>query len=191
MSKALIVVDVQNDFCDDGSLPVVGGGAVARAITEAVGPDRAGRSYEYVVATKDWHIDPGEHFAADGTEPNFVDTWPVHCVADTSGAEFHPDLRISVDELFLKGRTTASYTGFDGVAVSDDSVRLGDWLTARGVTDVDVVGLATDHCVRATALDAVKAGFNTTVLLDKCAGVAPDTTETALEELQAAGVVLA
>jgi len=191
MSRALVVVDVQNDFCEGGSLPVEGGGAVAVAITEAVGTDRAGRTYDHVVATKDWHIDPGEHFAAEGTDPNYVDTWPVHCVADTTGAEFHPSLRIPVDELFLKGRTTASYTGFDGLAVGDDSVRLGDWLKARGVTDVDVVGLATDHCVKATALDAAKAGFNTTVLLDKCAGVAPDSTEAALVELRDAGVELA
>jgi len=190
MSRALIVVDVQNDFCEQGSLPVEGGGAVARAITEAVGTDRAGRTYDHVVATKDWHIDPGEHFAADGTDPNFVDTWPVHCVAETSGAEFHPALEIAIDELFLKGRTTASYTGFDGAAASDGSIHLGDWLAARGVTDVHIVGLATDHCVRATALDAAKAGFNTTVLLDKCAGVAPDSTAAALEELQAAGVAL-
>ncbi len=191
MSKALIVVDVQNDFCEGGSLPVEGGAAVARAITDAVGTNRAGNKYDHVVATKDWHVDPGDHFAAEGTEPNYVDTWPIHCVAGTPGAEFHPALRIAVDELFLKGRTTASYTGFDGVAEGDDPVRLGEWLAARGITDVDVVGLATDHCVKATALDAVKAGLNTTVLLDKCAGVAPESTEAALNELQAAGVVLA
>jgi len=191
MSRALIVVDVQNDFCEDGSLPVEGGGAVAEAITEFVGTDRAGRAYEHVVATKDWHVDPGEHFAAVGVEPNYVDTWPVHCVADTAGAEFHPDLQIAVDELFLKGRSTASYTGFDGVAVGPEPVRLGEWLAARKVTDVDVVGLATDHCVKATALDSARAGFSTTVLLDKCAGVAPDSTESALAELQAAGVLLA
>jgi len=191
MSRALVVVDVQNDFCEHGSLPVEGGGAVAVAITEAVGPDRAGRKYDHVVATKDWHVDPGDHFAAEGSDPNYVDTWPVHCVANTAGAEFHSGLRIPIDELFLKGRTTASYTGFDGLAVGDVSVRPGDWLKARGVTDVDVVGLATDHCVKATALDAVNAGFNTTVLLDKCAGVAPESTEAALVELQDAGVELA
>lgn len=191
MSKALIVVDVQNDFCEGGSLPVEGGGAVARAITEFAGTDRAGHTYDHVVATKDWHVDPGEHFAAEGTDPNFIDTWPVHCVAETEGAEFHPALAIAVDELFLKGRTTASYTGFDGTAASDEAVRLGEWLSKRGVTDVDIVGLATDHCVKATALDAVRAGFNTSVLLDKCAGVAPDTTAAAVEELQNAGVTLA
>jgi len=190
MTKALIVVDVQNDFCEGGSLPVEGGGAVARAISAAVGTDRGQRCYDYVVATKDWHIDPGDHFAASGTTPNFADTWPVHCVAGTPGADFHPDLDIAIDELFLKGRTTASYTGFDGDSFTDDSVRLGAWLEDRGVGEVDVVGLATDHCVKATALDAVRLGLRTAVLLDKCAGVAADTTKAALLELEAAGVAL-
>lgn len=190
MTRALIVVDVQNDFCEGGSLAVEGGGAVARSITELVGTDRGGNAYDVVVATKDWHVDPGEHFADPEVGPNFVDTWPVHCVADSDGAAFHPDLAIAIDELFLKGRHTASYTGFDGGAASDESIRLGDWLQRRGVTEVDVVGLATDHCVRATALDAVGTGFETTVLLDHCAGVAPETTEAAIEEMTAAGITL-
>ena len=190
MTRALIVVDVQNDFCEGGSLAVDGGGAVARSITELVGTDRAGGAYDVVVATKDWHEDPGEHFADPEVGPNFVDTWPVHCVAESDGARFHPDLSIAVDELFLKGRTTASYTGFDGGASADESVRLGEWLQDHGVTDVDVVGLATDHCVRATALDAAAAGFSTTVLLEHCAGVAPETTEAALEEMTAAGITV-
>ena len=188
--KALIVVDVQNDFCEGGALAVGGGGSVARSITELAGLDRAGGAYELVAATKDWHVDPGEHFADPEVGPNFVDTWPVHCVAESHGAAFHPDLDIAVDEVFLKGRTTASYTGFDGGAASDESVLLGDWLKARGVTSVDVVGLATDHCVRATALDAVEAGFDTTVLLEHCAGVAPETTDAAVAQLVAAGVTL-
>lgn len=188
--RALIVVDVQNDFCEGGALAVDGGGAVARSITELAGLDRAGGAYGLVVATKDWHVDPGEHFADPEVGPNFVDTWPVHCVADSEGAAFHPDLDIAVDEVFLKGRTTASYTGFDGGAASDETVLLGDWLTQRGVTSVDVVGLATDHCVKATALDSLAAGFDTTVLLEHCAGVAPETTESALTELTDAGVTL-
>ena len=120
---------------------------------------------------------PGEHWATGDEGPNFVDTWPVHCAADTPGAEFHENLDIAIDELFLKGRTTASYTGFDGGAAADESVLLGPWLHQRGVTDVDVVGIATDHCVRATALDAKANGFETRVLLEHCAGVAPETTE--------------
>ena len=188
--KALIVVDVQNDFCEGGSLAVDGGAAVARSITETVGLDRAGGEYDLVVATKDWHDDPGEHWATGDDAPNFVDTWPVHCAADTPGAEFHDNLKIAIDELFLKGRTTASYTGFDGGASADETVLLGAWLKERGVTDVDVVGIATDHCVRATALDAKQNGFATRVLLGHCAGVAPDTTDAALEEMASAGIEL-
>ena len=186
---ALIVVDVQNDFCEGGSMGVDGGAAVARSITDAVGLDRAGGTYDVVVATKDWHVDPGDHWAGD-EGPDFVDTWPVHCAADTTGAQFHDNLQIAIDELFLKGRTTASYTGFDGGSATDETVLLGAWLTDRGVTAVDVVGIATDHCVRATALDAKQHGFMTRVLLDHCAGVAPDTTEQALAELDAAGIEL-
>ncbi len=188
--KALIVVDVQNDFCEGGALAVAGGTAVARSITEFAGLDRAGGVYGLVVATKDWHVDPGGHFADPEVGPNFVDTWPVHCVVESHGAAFHPDLEIAVDEVFLKGRTTASYTGFDGGAASDETVLLGDWLTERGVTSVDVVGLATDYCVRATALDAAAAGFATTVLLEHCAGITPETTGTSMAELVAAGVAL-
>ncbi|MEM9464666.1 MAG: isochorismatase family protein [Actinomycetota bacterium] len=188
-TKALIVVDVQNDFCEGGSMGVDGGAAVARSITDAVGLDRAGGTYAVVVATKDWHVDPGDHWAGD-EGPDFVDTWPVHCHAGTPGAAFHDDLEIAVDELFLKGRTTASYTGFDGGASVDESVLLGTWLHERGITEVDVVGIATDHCVRATALDAKANGFATRVLLAHCAGVAPDTTDAALVEMDAAGIEL-
>lgn len=188
-AKALIVVDVQNDFCEGGSMGVDGGAAVAQSITDVVGSDRAGGEYAVVVATKDWHVDPGDHWAGD-EGPDFVDTWPVHCHADTEGAEFHANLQVAVDELFLKGRTTASYTGFDGGSMADESVLLGSWLTDRGITDVDVVGIATDYCVRATALDAVANGFTTRVLLAHCAGVAPDTTDAALVELSAAGIEL-
>ena len=188
--KALIVVDVQNDFCEGGSLAVDGGAAVAQSITDTVGLDRAGGAYDVIVATKDWHEDPGEHWATGADAPNFVDTWPVHCGADTPGAAFHENLDIAIDELFLKGRSTASYTGFDGGAAADESVLLGAWLKEQGVTDVDVVGLATDHCVRATALDAKAEGFTTRVLLSHCAGVAPDTTEAALEEMTGAGIEL-
>lgn len=190
MSRALIIVDVQNDFCEGGALAVEGGAAVARSVTGLVGADRAGGRYRHVVATKDWHVDPGDHFAAEGSDPNFVDTWPVHCVASSPGAELHPDLDVALDAVFLKGRYTASYTGFDGTAAGDEATPLGSWLSERDVEAVDVVGLATDHCVRATALDARRAGFETTVLLKHCAGVAEPTTETALAEMAAAGVTV-
>ena len=190
MNRALIIVDVQNDFCEGGALAVEGGAAVAWSVTGLVGADRAGGRYRHVVATKDWHVDPGDHFAAEGSAPNFVDTWPVHCVASSTGAELHPDLDVALDEVFLKGRYTASYTGFDGTAAGDEITPLGSWLSEREVEAVDVVGLATDHCVRATALDARRAGFETTVLLEHCAGVAEPTTEAALAEMAAAGVTV-
>ena len=190
MNRALIIVDVQNDFCEGGALAVEGGAAVARSVAGLVGADRAGGRYRYVVATKDWHVDPGDHFAAEGSDPNFVDTWPVHCVASSPGAELHSDLDVVLDEVFLKGRYTASYTGFDGTAAGDEATPLGPWLSEREVEAVDVVGLATDHCVKATALDARRAGFETAVLLEHCAGVAEPTTEAALSEMAAAGVTV-
>ncbi len=190
MSRALLVVDVQNDFCEGGSMGVDGGAAVAASITQLVGIDKAAGAYSQVVATKDWHVDPGRHFADPEAGPDFVDTWPAHCVADTEGAAFHDKLAIAVDEVFLKGRYTASYTGFDGGAASDEEILLGSWLADRGVTEVDVVGIATDYCVRATALDAVANGLSTRVLLDHCAGVAPDSTVAAIEEMKAAGISL-
>jgi nicotinamidase/pyrazinamidase len=181
MTRALIIVDVQNDFCEGGSLPVTGGAAVASAISTTL----SNRTWDHIVATKDFHVDPGHHFA---DPPDYVDTWPRHCVVGTPGAEFHPSLDTStVEALFTKGSYQAAYSGFEGTA---DGVDLATWLTNHGVTEVDVVGIATDHCVRATALDAAKRGFDTTVLLDLTAGVASQTTEKALGELRAAGVHL-
>ncbi|MEU2768699.1 MULTISPECIES: isochorismatase family protein [Streptomyces] len=190
MRRALIVVDVQNDFCEGGSLAVTGGAEVAAAITEHLdGPGR--EQYDHVVATRDHHVDPGDHFSA---RPDFRDSWPPHCVAGTEGAGFHPAFAPAlasgaVEAVFDKGAYTAAYSGFEGT--DENGVGLADWLGARGVTDVDVVGLATDHCVRATALDALSAGFGTRVLLDLAAGVAPDTVAAAVAELREAGVSLA
>ncbi|MEU0880332.1 isochorismatase family protein [Lentzea sp. NPDC005914] len=179
MTKALIVVDVQNDFCEGGSLAVTGGAAVASAISQHI----ATSSYDHVVATRDYHVDPGPHFSET---PDFVATWPVHCVAGTPGASFHPELDVSyVEQVFSKGRFATAYSGFE--AEND----LAGWLTAKGVTDVDVVGIATDHCVRATALDAQRNGFRTTVLTGLTAAVADNTRDAALSELRAAGVVVA
>ena len=190
MHKALIIVDVQNDFCEGGSLAVEGGHAVAASITDLAGLDRAGGRYGYVVASKDWHIDPGEHYAEPGTNPDFVTSWPVHCAAGTQGAAFSPSLKVALDEVFLKGQYSSGYSSFEGVAGSSEDVGLRDWLAERGVEAVDVVGIATDYCVRATALAAVEAGFDTSVLLSHCAGVAPDTTAAALEEMTSAGVTI-
>jgi len=181
MSRALIVVDVQNDFCEGGSLAVTGGTAVAAAITEHV----RSVGYDHVVATRDHHVDPGHHFAE---QPDFLETWPAHCVVGTGGVELHANLdREALEAVFDKGEYAAAYSGFEGTA---DGVPLADWLRGHGVDAVDVVGIATDHCVRATALDAVGNGFATRVLLPLTAGVAEASTEAALEQLRAAGVEL-
>ncbi|WP_449061177.1 isochorismatase family protein [Planomonospora algeriensis] len=182
MATALIIVDVQNDFCEGGSLAVDGGAEVAAAISRHA----ASHGYDHVVATRDFHVDPGGHFAA---EPDFVTSWPAHCVAGTPGAGFHPALDTArVEEVFSKGAHAAAYSGFEGT--SADGTRLADWLAERHVHAVDVVGIATDHCVRATALDAVENGLAVHVPLDLTAGVARQTTEAALAELDSAGVVL-
>jgi nicotinamidase/pyrazinamidase len=181
MTRALVVVDVQNDFCEGGSLAVAGGAAVAAAITEHV--RTAAGDYAHVVATRDHHIDPGAHFAE---HPDFRDSWPAHCVVGTGGVELHPALdREPLEAIFDKGEHAAAYSGFEGAA---DGVPLADWLRERGVVEVDVVGIATDHCVRATALDAVAEGFATRVLIDLTAAVAEETARVALEQFSAAGV---
>lgn len=180
MSRALIIVDVQNDFCEGGSLAVGGGAHVAAGISSAL---RSG-TWDHVVATKDYHIDPGAHFSE---HPDYLDTWPPHCVVGTRGADFHPNLVTDkVEAIFHKGEHAAAYSGFEGRTRAGES--LADWLRERGVTSVEVVGLTTDYCVRATALDAVGAGFDTTVRLDLTAGVAPGTTDAALQEFRTASV---
>ena len=180
--RALIIVDVQNDFCEGGSLAVEGGAAVAAAISGFV----RDTPYDHVVATRDHHVDPGAHFS---DTPDFVDSWPPHCRAGTPGASFHPELDVAaIEAVFSKGEHVAAYSGFEGTEPGGTDLR--SWLAGRDVDTVDVVGIATDHCVRATAHDAASAGLRTRVLLDLCAGVAPETTEKALDELRAAGVEL-
>ncbi len=182
--RALIVVDVQNDFCEGGSLAVTGGAAVARRISELLASDPG---YAHVVATMDFHIDPGEHFSE---KPDYAASWPRHCVVGTAGADFHPDFDPSgVEAVFKKGHYSAAYSGFEGT--DESGTTLADWLRQRGVDEVDVVGIATDYCVRATAADAAEAGFSTRVLLDLTAGVAPDSTAKAVEDLRAVGVEVA
>ena len=184
MATAFIVVDVQNDFCEGGSLAVEGGGDVARGISDHL--HRARGDYALVVASRDFHVDPGDHFSDD---PDFVDSWPPHCVADTAGASFHPGLDVTqLDEVVSKGAHEAAYSGFEGA--TDDGTDLASLLHDHDISAVVIAGLATDHCVRATALDAVANGFATTVDLELCAGVAPDTTTAAVDEMRAAGVHL-
>ncbi|WP_127507858.1 isochorismatase family protein [Actinoplanes solisilvae] len=182
MTRALIIVDVQNDFCEGGSLAVTGGAAVAAGISLVL--DKAGARWDHVVATKDWHIDPGAHFS---DHPDYRDSWPAHCVVGSTGADFHPELATArIEAVFHKGEHKAAYSGFEGH--TDDGETLAAWLRARDVTEVELVGIATDHCVRATALDAKAEGFATTVLLELTAGVSAATTAAALEELASAAI---
>jgi nicotinamidase/pyrazinamidase len=179
VSRAVIVVDVQNDFCEGGSLGVAGGNSVAERLAGYL----PSAGYDLVVATRDHHIDPGAHFSPD---PDYVDSWPQHCVAGTAGAELHPALRdYPFDAVFDKGEYAAAYSGFEGKA---DGTGLAAWLTAHDVTAVDVVGIATDYCVRATALDAAATGRPTRVLLDLTAAVAPERVDATLADFRAAGV---
>jgi nicotinamidase/pyrazinamidase len=183
MSRALIIVDVQNDFCEGGSLAVAGGAGVAAGVSRLLASE-AGR-WQHIVATKDHHIDPGDHF---GDPPDYVTSWPAHCVVGTGGEDFHPALDTDrIEAVFTKGAHEAAYSGFEGDA---GGIGLAAWLRMRDVTDVEVVGIATDHCVRATALDAIREGFATTVLLDLTAGVARPTTDDALTQLREAGAKL-
>ena len=172
MTKALIVVDVQNDFCEDGSLPVAGGNAVAERVRDYVRAGSGGA--DYVVATRDYHVDPGEHFGE----------WPVHCVVGSAGAQFPPAVAdLPFDAEFRKGERAAAYSGFEGVDAAGSGLGLAAWLSARGVTEVDVCGLATDYCVAATARDAEAAGFDTRVLMELSAAVDPANVPEALAEL--------
>jgi len=183
MARALLVVDVQNDFCEGGSLAVIGGAAVARAISDRLDIG----DYDHAVATRDHHIDPGGHFSK---APDYIDTWPAHCVAGTPGAELHPDLdRTNLELVFDKGEYAAAYSGFEGITDQDGRPLL-DWLRAHHIDSVEIVGIATDHCVRATALDAVAGGLTTAVRLDLTAGVARTTVDLALEQMREAGAEL-
>ena len=218
MSRALIIVDVQNDFCEGGTLPVEGGAELAGAISEYV--DAHHGQFDHIVATQDWHIDPGAHFSDN---PDFTESWPRHCVAGTRGAELHPDLDTEyIQAYFRKGQFTAAYSGFEGLLAPDDAVPTGDrkpgampvsagagdagasgeeteaedaiglddWLQSHDVEDVVVVGIATDHCVKATALDGVQAGYSVTVLRDLTVAVADDP-EDAIAEMELGGVDIA
>jgi nicotinamidase/pyrazinamidase len=179
-----MIVDVQNDFCEGGSLAVAGGAATAAAISRHLAA--RGAEYARVIASRDYHIEPGAHFSAD---PDFTGTWPPHCVAGTKGSAFHPDFDTSrVDAVFSKGAYSAAYSAFEGT--DETGTPLADWLRGQGINELDVVGIATDFCVRATALDAVRLGFATRVLLDLTAGVSPESTRAALAEMRAAGAEL-
>jgi nicotinamidase/pyrazinamidase len=185
--NGLIVVDVQRDFCEGGSLAVAGGAAVAAGISSMI--RASGDRYGIVVATRDWHVDPGSHFSAAGVEADYRETWPVHCVAGSAGAAWHPDLALPAGTIVVsKGEHEAAYSGFEGV--DERGVALADVLAAAEVDAVDVVGIATSYCVRATALDGARRGLRTRVFAGLTADVDPAGTPATLAELEAAGVVV-
>lgn len=187
MSRALLIVDIQNDFTEGGALAVAGGDAVASAVSAFLEAHAA--DYEVIIASRDWHDpsgDNGGHFAA---EPDFANTWPAHCVADTEGAAYDPlFVTDAVTHHVRKGQGVPAYSMFEGVSDEGDSV--GTVLTRAGVLTADVVGIATDHCVRASALDAQAHGVHVRILTDLIAGVAPESSEAALAELAHGGAEL-
>jgi nicotinamidase/pyrazinamidase len=181
MVLAVLVVDVQNDFCEGGSLAVNGGTEVARGVTARIGE----HGFEHLVATRDHHIDPGDHFSV---APDFEVSWPPHCVVGTNGVALHPDFDTTrVEAVFDKGEYAAAYSGFEGVS---EGSSLANWLRERNVDTVEVCGIATDYCVRATALDAARLGLATRVRLDLTAGVAQASVDQAVDEMRSAGVAL-
>ncbi len=190
MARALLIIDVQNDFTEGGALGVRGGAAVAQGISDLL---RSSEEYALVIASRDWHepdSDNGGHFAAVGTDPDFVTTWPVHCVRGSEGAEYHPALDIDrVDVHVRKGTGEPAYSAFEGETT--DGRSLDEVLAERGIGRLDVVGIATDYCVRASALDALGSGIRVRVLTDLVAGVAPESSAAALREMAAAGAEFA
>lgn len=185
--RGLLIVDVQNDFTEGGALGCDGGAAVAAGITRYLA-DNAD-TYGVIIASRDWHDpdnDNGGHFAAPGTDPDYVNTWPVHCVAGTSGADYHPDFdTAAVTHHVKKGQGIPSYSMFEGS--TDDGKTVAEVLDDHGITAVDVVGIATDYCVLASSKDALGVGRDVTVLTDLVAAVSPETGGAALAELQGLG----
>lgn len=185
MTTALLIVDVQNDFTEGGALACEGGSAIAREISRYVGEHR-GR-YSVVVASRDWHNPDGDNGGHFAETPDWVDSWPIHCVAGTAGANYHANLDASlIDEHVAKGQGSPAYSAFEGIAASGRTI--AQIFAEHDVHAVDVVGIATDYCVRASALDAVAAGLDVAVLANLCVGVSPAGTVAALSELSKAGV---
>jgi nicotinamidase/pyrazinamidase len=183
--RAVIVVDPQPDFFEGGPLPVSGATETAQNIAQYL-RDR-GHDFDIRIVTQDWHVDPGGHWSDD---PDYVTSWPVHCAANSSGAQIHASLADEKwDAVIRKGLFEGAYSGFEGS--SDDGSTLAELLATNDVRYVTVVGFATDHCVKATALDARALGFEVNVVLDLCAGVDPETTRLAISTMSEAGITFA
>ena len=191
MSRALFVIDVQNDFCEGGALACQGGAQVAANITTYLKSSKS--DYDFVIASRDWHTPNslnGGHFPTQGNEPDFVNTWPLHCIAGEPGADYHPNLDASLIDIHIKkGQGKPGYSIFDGI--TDTGEKLQELIQRLGVTEVDVVGIATDYCVRASALDANNFGLQVRVITSLTAGVSAASTEAAIDELVDAGVRVA
>jgi nicotinamidase/pyrazinamidase len=186
MAKALLVIDVQNDFCEGGALAVVGGAGVAGKISKFLEES----SYDLVVASRDWHDADSTnsgHFAEAGTEPNYTTTWPVHCVADTPGASYHPNLETKkIDVDIYKGQGQNGYSIFEGVTEAGESFT--QLLKDKNILEVDIVGIATDHCVLASAMDSKEHGLKVRVISSLTAGVSATSTEAAIDQMVDNGI---
>jgi nicotinamidase/pyrazinamidase len=186
MPRALLVIDVQNDFCEGGALAVAGGAAVAGKISKFLESTR----YDLVVASRDWHDADNNnsgHFAEPGAEPNYKTNWPVHCVAETNGAQYHPNLNTeAIGEHIFKGQGQNGYSIYEGITKSGQT--FDDLLNAHQIDEVDVVGIATDHCVLASALDSKSHGLKVRVISSLTAGVSEVTTEAAIDRMIDSGI---
>lgn len=191
MATALLIVDVQRDFCEGGALAVQGGNRVANEIASLL--RTSGRGYDLTVASLDWHAAPPDdncgHFALEGA-PDFVKSWPVHCVANTEGARFNPAIGFfQFDAYVRKGYGTQSYSALEGTGYALGSSLLST-LRSRGIETVEVCGIATDHCVRASVLDLLGTGFKVRVLTQLCVGVSEGSSIDALNEMRVRGAEL-
>jgi nicotinamidase/pyrazinamidase len=186
MTKALLVVDVQNDFCEGGSLAVSGGAAVAKKISDYL----RSADYKLVVASRDWHDSDNNnsgHFADAAVDPDYKTSWPIHCVANSEGAKYHPNLELDLIQAHVfKGQGAHGYSDFEGI--TEEGGTLAELLKLEGISQLDVVGIATDHCVLASALDAKKLGLKVRVISSLTAGVSPESTERAIDSLIDSGV---
>jgi nicotinamidase/pyrazinamidase len=179
---ALIVVDPNRDFCEGGSLAVPGADLAVGNVAEHI--KHLGGRYDLVITTSDWHIDPGAHFS---DTPDYINSWPVHCVAGSEGAQLHWALSdVAFDEVVYKGHHAAAYSGFEGVTNSGQT--LAEVLNAAGIRWVSICGLATDYCVKATAIDALAEGLGVSLLTSLCAGITPEGTAAAQDWLVTRGV---
>lgn len=184
LKRALLIVDVQNDFCEYGPVPSIGGSQIASSITRFI--DFNYSAYELILASKDWHQSPTEHFSK---RPDFISNWPSHCVGSTEGAELHSNLnRKMIDHELIKGEYTAGMSAFEAKTSLNEG--LIELLERREIDLIDICGLNADSNLYSTAIDALELGFPTTLFIDMCSGYSEESTLHALEDLESRGVNL-